>query len=348
MGVMTVNGVVRKEDLGVTTPHEHALIDISLQYYGDRTPGSVGWDAKVAPEYYDALMANCYELRDNLILDDRELAIAEVSLFSRAGGKTFVDVTLDGIGRDVRFLKRLSEETGMHVVTCCGYYTHDAHPAYLKEMSIEQIAQIMVKELTEGIDGTGIKAGIIGEIGTSTQIHPEEIRILKASALAHKMTGAPIMVHLSPWAQHGIYVINLLEQEGVDPEKICICHTDILLDVADMKRIMDRGAYLEFDNFGKEFPIPCEYGRFPTDDERMEVFYQLIDAGYAEKMLVSCDICLKNLLVTHQGPGYAHFVTKIADRIRKKYENGEQILETILVKNPAQYLDNPQIDSLKF
>ena len=124
MGIMTVNGVVKKEDLGITTPHEHALIDISIQYFGDRTPGSVGWDAKVAPQYYDALMANCYELRDNLLLDDHDLAIKEISLFTKAGGKTFVDVTIDGIGRDVKFLKRLADETGMNVVTCCGYYTY--------------------------------------------------------------------------------------------------------------------------------------------------------------------------------------------------------------------------------
>ena len=112
-----------------------------------------------------------------------------------------------------------------------------------------------------------------------------------------------------------------------------------------MKKIMDRGVYLEFDNFGKEYPIPCAYGRFPTDAERMEVFYELIDAGYANNILVSCDICLKKLLVTHEGPGYAHFVTKIADMIREKYENAEEILETVLVKNPAKYLDNPKLDA---
>lgn len=343
MGIMTVNGVVPKEALGITTPHEHALIDISVQYYGDRTPGSVGWDAKVGPQYYDALMINCYELRDNLRLDDPDLAITEVSLFAKAGGKTFVDVTLDGIGRDVRFLKRLAEETDMHVVTCCGYYTADAHPAWVKSKSVEEIAAVMIKELTEGIDGTNVKAGIIGEIGTGMEIDPEEIRVLKASAIAHKATGAPIMVHLCPWTKNGNRVLDLLEEEGVDLAHVCICHTDILFDLKDMKRIMDRGAYLEFDNFGKEFPVPCQYGRFPTDAERMEVFYQLIREGYAEKLLVSCDVCLKNLLTVHEGPGYAHFVTTIADEIRAKCENAQQILETVLVKNPANYLDNPRL-----
>lgn len=344
MGIMTVNGVIRKEDLGITTPHEHALIDISNQYPGDRTPGSVGWDGKVAPKYYDALMSNPYELRDNLLLDDHDLAIQEVSIFAKAGGKTFVDVTIEGIGRDVNFLRRLAKETGLNVVTCCGYYTYDAHPARIKNMTIEEIADQMVKELTEGIDGTDIKAGIIGEIGTSTEINSEEIRVLKASAIAHKKTGAPVMVHLSPWAQHGLFVVDLLEKEGVKPEHICICHTDILLDVEDMKKIMDRGVYLEFDNFGKEYPTATAYGRFPSDEERMEVFYQLIDAGYVNHILVSCDICLKKLLVAHEGPGYGHFLLKIADMIRGKYKNAEEILNTVLVKNPAKYLDNPRLD----
>lgn len=344
MGIMTVGGVVAKEDLGVTTPHEHALIDIRLQYTGDRTPGSVGWDGKVAPQYYDTLMRDCYALRDNLLLDDRELAIREITLFANAGGKTFVDVTPDGIGRDVQFLKRLAEEIGMHVVTCSGYYTADAHPEWVRNASVAEIAEKMIRELTVGIDGTDIKAGIIGEIGTGTELDAEELRVLEASAVAHKCTGAPIMVHLSPWAKHGIFVLDLLENHGVKPESICLCHTDILLDTEYMQQLMDRGAYVEFDNFGKEFPIPCAYGRFPTDRERLEVFYQLIDAGYADKLLVSCDICLKKLLTAHEGPGYGYFVTKIAEQIRAHDDNAEEILEKVLVKNPARYLDNPRLD----
>lgn len=343
MGIMTVNGVISSRDLGVTTPHEHALIDISNQYPGDRTPGSLGWDGKVAPPYYDALLRDPYAMRDNLMLNDHDLAVSEVSRFAKAGGKTFVDVTIEGIGRDVKFLRRLAEKTGLNVVTCCGYYTYDAHPAYLKGMTVEQIAARMVSELTVGIDGTDVKAGIIGEIGTSTVIDDEEIRVLQAAAIAHKETGAPVMVHLSPWAKHGLFVLDLLEKAGADPARVCLCHTDILLDTADMKKIMDRGAYLEFDNFGKEFPTPTAYGRFPTDEERMRVFYKLVDEGYLDRMLVSCDICLKNLLAAHGGPGYAHFLTKIADMIRRDRGDAEAILHAVLVENPAKYLDNPRL-----
>lgn len=344
MGVMTVKGVIRKEDLGITTPHEHALIDISNQYPGECAPGTLGWDGKVSKEHYDLLMADPYALRDNLILADEDLAVAEVDIFAKAGGGSFVDVTPCGIGRDVEFLKRLSDKTGLHVVAACGFYTADAHPERVASMTIEELADEMVAELTVGIDGTDIKAGIIGELGTSMEIHEDEIKVLEAAALAHQKTGAPVMVHLCPWVKQGLRVIDILESHGVSPEHICICHTDVLLDTEDMKQILDRGVYLEFDNFGKEFTQGSAYGRFPSDEERMEVFYELIEAGYMNQILVSCDICLKNLLAVHGGPGYGHILLKIREEINKKCANAEEILQTVLVDNPARYLDNPQLD----
>lgn len=345
MGVMTVKGVIPKEELGVTVPHEHALIDISNQYPGDKTPGSLGWDGKVSKEHYDLLMADPYALRDNLMLNDEELAVSEVDMFAKAGGRTFVDVTLGHIGRDEEFLKRLSDETGLHVVAATGFYTADAHPGRVASMTVEELADEMVAELTEGIDGTGIKAGIIGEIGTSMEIHEDEIKVLKAAALAHVKTGAPVMVHLCPWVKNGMQVIDILEIHGVSPAHICLCHTDVLLDIEDMKNLLKRGIYLEFDNFGKEFTQGSAYGRFPSDEERMEVFYKLIEAGYMNQILVACDVCLKNLLVAHGGPGYGHFLLKIVDMIREKYTNAEEILKAVLMDNPARYLDNPQLVS---
>ena len=109
-----------------------------------------------------------------------------------------------------------------------------------------------------------------------------------------------------------------------------------------MLHLLERGVYLEFDNFGTEFTQGSAYGRFPSDEERMEVFYKLIDAGYLNQILMSCDICLKNLLTVHGGPGYGHVLTKIQGMIREKYPNAEEILRAVLVDNPARYLDNPK------
>lgn len=343
MGIMTVKGVIPKEALGITTPHEHALIDIRNQYPGDQTPGSLGFDGKVSKEHYDLLMSDPYALRDNLVLEDEELAIAEVGLFAEAGGQAFVDVTPVGIGRDVEFLNKLSDRTGLHVVAACGFYTADAHPERVAQASVEELAEEMIRELTVGIDGTDKKAGIIGEIGTGQMLHEDEIKVLKAAALAYLKTGAPVMVHLCPWVKYGMQVVDILEEGGVKPEHICLCHTDVLLDMADMRSLLQRGVYLEFDNCGKEFTSGSAYGRFPSDEERLEVLYQLIEEGYEKQLLMSCDICLKNLLTVHGGPGYGHVLIGMADRIRERYDNAEEVLHTLLVENPARYLDNPRL-----
>lgn len=337
MSVMTVNGVIAKEALGITAPHEHALIDIRNQYPGHEA----GKYQKVTPEYYELLMSDPYGLRDNLVLEDEALAIREVGLFARAGGRTFVDVTLREIGRDPLFLRRLSKETGVHVVAACGAYTADAHPKEISAMSAEELAAQMVLELTAGIDGTDVRAGIIGEIGTSRDLHPREVKVLRSATLAHKETGAPVMVHLCPWAKHGNAVLDILDD--VPPENICLCHTDVLLDLSDMEQLLKRGIYLEFDNFGKEFTSGSAYGRFPSDEERMDVLYKLIDRGFLKQLLVSCDICLKNLLTVHGGPGYGHFLTKMAQKLRKDRTDAEEILQALLVENPADYLDNPRL-----
>lgn len=340
MGIMTVNGVIAKESLGITTPHEHALIDIRNQYPGH----AAGMHEKVTPEHYALLMSDPYALRDNLVMEDKALAIREVKQFAQSGGQTFVDVTLKEIGRDPVFLQQLAAETGLQVVAACGAYTADAHLAKIATMTAEELAEEMVAELTTGIDGTSVKAGIIGEIGTSQQLHADEIKVLEAAAIAHRATGAPVMVHLCPWAKHGATVIDILEKGGVSAGHICLCHTDVLLDLADMENLLNRGVYLEFDNFGKEFTSGSAYGRFPSDAERLAVLYALIDKGYQKQLLASCDVCLKNLLTAYHGPGYAHVLTSIADRIRKDRADAQQILQALLIDNPAEYLDNPRLE----
>ena len=344
MGIMTVNGVIGKADLGVTTPHEHALIDISNQYPGERSPNNPGWTEKVGRKHYELLMKDPYALCDNLRLDDKDTAVAEVKRFADAGGKTFVDVTTPCIGRDVKFLKRLADETGLNVVAACGFYTADAHQKRVAAMSADMIADEFTRELDEGIDGTGIRAGIIGEIGTSQTLFDEEIKVLRAAAVAHGRTGAPVMVHLNPWAKHALKVIDILEAGGVAPERICLCHLDVLLDLADMRAVLKRGAYVEFDNFGKEFTSGSAYGRFPSDAERLEILYRLVDDGFLPRLLASCDVCLKNLLTIHGGPGYAHVVGKMAGLIREARSDADALLKALLVDNPANYLDNPKLD----
>ena len=158
-----------------------------------------------------------------------------------------------------------------------------------------------------------------------------------------KLTGAPIMVHLSPWAQHGLFVIDLLEQEGVRPESIAICHTDILLDVEDMKKIMDRGVYLEFDNFGKEYYVDrwnrnLLKGSFAYDKERVMMLKKLIDRGYVKQLLITNDICLKSMLHNYGGWGYDHIGVNVLPMMEDYGITPEQI-DSITRDNAIDFLE---------
>ena len=344
MGVMTVKGVIPQTALGITSPHEHAFIDIRNQFAGSKIIGSVDWDGKVNREALTRLMYNPYCMRDNLILDDEAMCIAEMRHATENGLNTFVDATPANLGRDPAVLKRLSEHMGLNIVMGCGYYTFDMHPDFVETLDASALADGLIAELCDGIGETGVRPGIIGELGTSQVIHPHEEKVLLAAATAYHATGTPIMVHLYPWNNNGFKVLEILEKNGVPPERICLCHTDVMLDLPYILELLRRGAYVEFDNFGKEFTSNPAYGVFPTDDERLGVFYQLIDAGYLEKLLVSCDVCLKVLYIAYGGGGYAHVLTKIARKINEQRGDAARILNKVLVENPARYLNNLKLD----
>lgn len=340
MGIQTVNGIINAKSLGYVAPHEHALIDIRNQYSGTQKKGTLGWDGKVTSENRELLMSNPYAMRDNLILDNHDEALSEIKRLAKAGCNTFVDVTPIGLGRDITFLQRIATETFMNVIAATGFYTADAIPRKCALMSENEISELFVKELTLGIDNTTIKAGIIGEIGTSQIIEKSEIKTLKAAAKAHQLTGTPIIVHLYPWGKTGFEVINLLEKENVAPSKICLCHTDVSININYMTELLKQGIYLEFDNFGKEFCSSVPYGEFSSDQERLETLLTLCNKGFYQQLLASCDVCLKVLYHRNCGTGYDHVFTYIMHEISVQRSDAKLLKDLILKKNPANFLDN--------
>ena len=139
-------------------------------------------------------------------------------------------------------------------------------------------------------------------------------------------------------------LIDMMRREGVVKGGHLQINKNVLLDLNDMRAVLKRGAYVEFDNFGKEFTSGSAYGRFPSDAERLEVLYRLVDDGFLPRLLASCDVCLKNLLTVHGGPGYAHVAGKMAARIRAERNDADALLAARLVDNPAEYLDNPRVN----
>lgn len=341
MSINCVLGEVKREDLGIVTPHEHIFINLSA-FFDERPLRDIEKPAeeKVKMEHLGQLNRDPYALKDNLKMDDYETQKKEILRFKKAGGTTIVDATMPGIGRDPRTLAKISAETGINVVMGTGYYVTSTHPEALKNMSEEEVAEEMVKELTVGVDG--VKAGVIGEIGISEIFDDAERKVLRASAIAHKKTGAGVLVHINPWTTNGIEAAEILLEKGVSPERIAISHIDVENTEDYVLKMLEMGVYVEFDNFGKEYYVDAEarrdgYGCFVSDVQRIEFVKKLIDKGYVKQILLSCDVCLKTLLRTYGGWGYDHVLLNIVPMMKEAGISDDDI-NIMLKNNPIDFL----------
>ena len=342
--VMTVTGPAPAGKLGIILPHEHVFINLVNQFHEPEGAEKKALSrAKISLANYGHLRRNPYAIRENLVMDDLELAANELNYFGKLGGRTVVDCTSIGIGRAPEKLRAAAERTGLKIVAGCGYYTQDTHPADMGKRTVAEIAAEMVRDLTEGIGNTGVRAGVIGEIGTSDPIHPDELKNLRAAAEAHKQTGAPIQVHTYPWGKTGLEAADLLTGLGVDPGRIVICHIDVVFDFNYLKALLKLGVYVEFDNFGKEFYIDREDrlgfsgGIFATDLERVRAIRQLIEWGYERRILVTNDLCLKQMLCAFGGWGYGHILRHIVPMMEDEGIPRRNI-DLLIKDNPAAWL----------
>ena len=343
MKIKTVCGEIDKKDLGTVAPHEHVLLDLTAFYQELPVPGIEDpATQKVEMWNLGILSRDCFALKDNTILDNEEDQTEEVAFFKRAGGGTLVDASLPGIGRDPHVLLRVAQKTGLNVIMGTGFYVGATHPEALQFMSERQIADIMVKELTEGVDGTDIRAGYIGEIGISEVFDEKERRVLRAAAIAQKDTGVAINVHINPWTTNGLEAADILLEAGVAADRICISHVDVENREDYIYALLKKGVYVEFDNFGKEYYIRREvrdsgYGLFVRDTERVALLASLLSAGHGDRILLACDVCLKNLLHAYGGWGYDHLLTNVLPMMEDEGISQEDIVR-LTVKNPANWL----------
>lgn len=349
MAIQTVCGIISKESAGITTPHEHIFIELTPffdEHFVKDCPNPA--TAKVTMDKLGILYRDPYAIKDDLVIDDFDTQKMEISRFKFAGGQTVVDATMPGIGRNPRLLKKISEETGLNVVMGTGFYVYSSHPQEIKNMTENQIAELMVEEIRDGADGTGIKAGVIGEIGISEVFNEEERKVLRAAAIAHKKTGTSVLVHINPWTTNGVEAARILLDAGVNPKKIAISHIDVENNVEYIRELLKLGVYVEFDNFGKEYYVNREvrnsgYGLFVTDVQRVKCLKQFIDEGYKNQILCSCDVCLKICLRTYGGWGYDHVLTNVVPMMEDEGIS-KQDIALILKDNPTNFIDNRSLD----
>lgn len=332
----TVLGPVSVGELGITLPHEHLLIDFRVMYREPQGASGRGLEPVGLQNHYDLLYDWTRNL-DNLRLLDEATAIEEALLFRREGGRTLVDATSVGLGRDPLALQRIARATGLHVIMGAGYYVAAAHPPDIDGKTEDDIAREIVRDVTEGVGDTGARAGLIGEIGCSWPWTANERKSVRAAAEAAKQTGAPLMIHpgRNPAAPEAH--LEEVRRVGFDLGRVIMCHIDrTVSDPARLKAIAETGCYLEYDLFGSEVSYyPLSDFEMPSDAERMRQILWLGEQGHAPQILISHDICYKVRLARYGGHGFAHIPRRIVPRLRKK-GLGEMEVQALIVGNPAR------------
>ena len=340
--VVTADGPVDPGELGRTLTHEHILIDLTSH---SREPVDEAERELAREPLRMELLGRARQdpllIRDSLLIDDRDLAAEELRRFAAAGGGTVVDVSTIGLrAPGPAVLREVCRAVGLRLVVPSGYYVQGTHPAEVAELTVDQLTEQFIAEARVGIGDSGIRSGIIGEIGMSQPAHPDEWKVLAAACEAQLVTGLPLCVH--PYAGEASRmapsVARFVTEHGVDPRRLNLCHMDGHMDLAYQRRILDMGAWISFDTFGLEifFNSP-DHNHSATDLARMEHLMDLLDLGYADQLLLSHDVCSKLQLRRYGGYGYDHVVETIIPMLETRglpVETARQLM----VDNPARYL----------
>jgi predicted metal-dependent phosphotriesterase family hydrolase len=301
--IMTVTGPVAPQDVGFTLPHEHVYLDL--------------WSTDGATHVGQ--------------LADDDLLAAELGAFVDVGGSCLVDQTPGGAGRRPRALAAMSQRTGLKVVLGCGWYTEPFYPPRddLARRSTADVAEGLIAEIREGLDGTGIRPGLIGEIGASQGwVTPLEERVHRAAARAQVATGLPLATH-TLHHDAGREQMRIFDEEGVDPARVSIGHCDTWPSLPYCLEVARWGGYVSIDNVG-----------FQLGDHEARVrrlVLELVEAGFAGQVLLSQDVGQMTELASRGGRGYAYLARTflpalVADGL------DEDTVAVITVDNPRRWL----------
>ncbi|WP_020672869.1 phosphotriesterase family protein [Amycolatopsis nigrescens] len=312
--VETVRGPVPVAELGTTLMHEHIFV---------LTPDSqANW---------------CRDWDEEARVADAVLRLREL----RASGvHTIVDPTVDGLGRDVSRVCRIAEQVpGLNILVATGIYTYSDVPGYFSHRGVlpgepEPMVELFVRDITDGVQGTGVKAALlkcaIDEHGLTAGVE----RVLRAVAKAHLETGTPIMVHTHPGSRTGLDVRRVLGEEGVDPAAVQLAHSGDSADADHLAELADDGYLLGMDRFGIEVVQPFE--------QRVAIVAELCRRGYAESMVLSQDASCyidwvqPELLAAMPDWHYLHVLRDVVPALRERGVE-ERDLTAMLAGNPRRW-----------
>ncbi|MBL1226546.1 phosphotriesterase family protein [Enterococcus sp. BWR-S5] len=287
---------------GITYMHEHTTIDLSRIKNIDDTN------------------LNCFEE-----------TVAEYKKLYTKGVRNIVDVTVMDMKRNPLYVQKAAEASGINIIQATGFYTERFLPEIVDEYSTQQLAELMVKEIEEGIADTSIKAQIIGEIGSSKDGWTErEKKVFNAAVIAHKKTGTPITTHTT-LGTFGHEQVAFFKENGVELSKVVIGHVDLSGSGDYVLHMLEQGVYVEFDTVGKENYLP--------DIERVKMLQQIEAAGYTDRVFLSMDITRKSNLEYQNGIGYSYILDVFVPLMK---ENGisESFIQKMLVTNPQKFFSD--------
>jgi predicted metal-dependent phosphotriesterase family hydrolase len=304
----TVLGPVAPGDLGFTLPHEHTQIAL--------------WHVPARWDYWQ-------------LTRDEPLILEELAAFRESGGGSLVDLTLPAVGRDPTWLAGIGRASGLNIVMGCGWYRGAYYPpeALIDRRSVDDLADELVREATDGVRDTGIRPGIIGEIGTDKPwVSALEERVHRAAARAARRTGLALTTHsvLSPV---GLEQLRIFEDEGADPTRVVVGHADSYPHLDHYLALVERGASIEFDFLGMSFTAAERHG----EGRIVELVCDLLGRGHVDRVLLSQDVCHDSQLRRYGGNGYAYLATAFLPRLRTAGVSDAEI-ETMTVANPRRLL----------
>jgi phosphotriesterase-related protein len=314
--VQTVQGPVDADELGLVLAHEHVRFR----------------DEAVAAQWPDR-----YDEQTQL-----NAALEAVGAAKARGVQTIVDPTAMFGGRDVRFMKRVADKTGVRIVACTGIYSYGYLPHYFENRDVDVMAEHFVADLQRGVQGTEIRAAFLKCAADAAGVTENLEKIHRAVARASVQTGAPIMAHSMPAVPTAPRQVEIFEEEGVDLERVQIAHCGDTDDVDYIERLIEKGVYVGLDRYGLEMFLPI--------DKRNATAGELLRRGHAERLMISQDFCATiDWFPPEAAEAFASrgairnwSMTLVFDEVipalREQEVMDDQVFHTIFVENPKRWL----------
>lgn len=332
--VQTVTGPISPDSLGPTLMHEHVLVDFTPPSRRNEP------DSEITLETVWQLNYDWVDAPGIRRLTDAELAVREMRRLKEAGGRSVVEVSTPGMAIQPAGLHAVAQASGIQIVMGCGRYLEEFMDEADLERGVDDLAAEFIACITSGYGESGVKAGIIGEIGCSWPWTEAERRSVKAAVIAQQESGAALSIHPGRDVAAPFEIVALLEEMGCDMARTIMCHVERrLFDEDSILRLADTGLVIEFDLFGVE-TSSFSQGHdldLSSDGVRLRWIRSLIDAGHGDRIVISQDICQRTRLGALGGHGYGHIFRNVVPMMHRR-GFAEDEIDAILVRTPARLL----------